>query len=249
MATIHEIAPDVYRISVFVPEYNMQFNHFLVKDHEPMLYHTGMRMMFPLLKEAVSTIIDLNKLRWVGFSHFEVDECGSLNDWLQVAPHAQAVCSEIGAMVNMGDYAIRPARGLGKADVLETGRYSYRFIPTPHLPHGWDAGVLFEEKSRTLFCSDLFHQDGNGVAITEHDILGEVRQSLRAGQSSPLPDYMPYTHKTQGMLQQLADLKPATLAIMHGSSYKGDCAKALQELDGIMKEELGPGQPVVEPVH
>jgi flavorubredoxin len=249
MTTIDEIAPDVYRIGLYVPEYNMQFNHFLVKDDEPMLYHTGMRMMFPMLKEAVSSIIDLNKLRWVGFSHFEVDECGSLNDWLEAAPHAQAVCSEIGAMVNMGDYAIRPARGLSKADVLETGRYSYRFIATPHLPHGWDAGVLFEEKSKTLFCSDLFHQDGNGIALTEHDILGEVRQSLRAGQSSPLPDYMPYTHKTKGMLQQLADLKPATLAIMHGSSYKGDCAKALQELDGIMKEELGPEQAVAESVH
>ena len=241
MTTIHEIAPDVYRIGLYVPDYDMQFNHFLIKDDEPMLYHTGMRMMFPMLKEAVSSLIELKELRWVGFSHFEVDECGSLNDWLQVAPHAQAVCSEIGAMVNMGDFAIRPAKGLSKTDVLETGRYSYRFIPTPHLPHGWDAGVLFEEKNRTLFCSDLFHQDGNGVAITDRDMLGEVRASLRVGQSSPLHDYMPYTHKTKGMLQQLADLNPATLAIMHGSSFRGDCAKALQELDGIMKEELGPG--------
>jgi flavorubredoxin len=245
MTTINEIAPDVYRIGLYVPDYNMQFNHFLIKDEEPLLYHAGMRMMFPMLKEAVSSLIDLNKLRWVGFSHFEVDECGSLNDWLEVAPHAQAVCSEIGAMVNMGDFAIRPARGLTSADKLKTGKFSYRFIPTPHLPHGWDAGVLFEEKSKTLFCSDLFHQDGNGVALTDRDILGEVRASLGAGQSSPLPDYMPYTHKTKGMLQQLADLQPATLAIMHGSSYRGDCAKALQELDGIMKDELGPGQQVV----
>lgn len=243
MTTITEIAPDVYRIGLFVPEYNMQFNHFLIKDDEPLLYHTGMRMMFPVLQEAVSSIIDINRIRWIGFSHFEVDECGALNDWLEVAPHAQAVCSEIGAMVNMGDFAIRPARGLGIADVLETGTHRYRFIPTPHLPHGWDAGVLFEENNKTLFCSDLFHQDGNGIALTDRDILGEVRTALRVGQSSPLPDYMPYTHKTQGMLQQLADLQPATLAIMHGSSYRGDCAKALQELDGIMKEELGPGQP------
>ncbi|MFT2007267.1 MBL fold metallo-hydrolase [Pontibacter sp. 13R65] len=239
MTTITEIAPDVYRISVFVPDYNMQFNHFLIKDEEPMLYHAGMRMMFPLLQEAVARLIKPEQLRWVGFSHFEVDECGALNDWLEVAPHAQAVCSEIGALVNMSDFAIRPARGLSRADVLETGRYRYRFIPTPHLPHGWDAGVLFEEKSKTLFCSDLFHQDGNGVALTEHDILGEVRASLRAGQSSPLPDYMPYTFKTKTMLAELASLQPDTLAIMHGSSFKGQCKQALLDLDNIMKEELG----------
>lgn len=239
MTTIDEISPDVYRIGLYVPEYNMQFNHFLIKDDEPMLYHAGMRMMFPMLKEAVAKVIEPSKLRWVGFSHFEVDECGALNDWLELAPHAQAVCSEIGAMVNMDDFAIRPARGLSRADVLETGKYRYRFIPTPHLPHGWDAGVLFEENSKTLFCSDLFHQDGNGMALTEHDILGEVRAALRAGQSSPLPDYMPYTHKTKGMLKELADLQPKTLAIMHGSSYRGLCAQALLDLDTIMKEELG----------
>lgn len=242
MTSINEIAPDVYRISLFVPAYNMQFNHFLIKDDAPMLYHAGMRMMFPELKEAISKLIKPEELRWVGFSHFEVDECGALNDWLQVAPQAQAVCSTIGAMVNMEDFAIRPAHGLDRNDVLETGKYRYRFIPTPHLPHGWDAGVLFEENSKTLFCSDLFHQDGNGVALTRHDILGEVRGALRAGQASPLPDYMPYTHKTKGMLEELANLKPATLAIMHGSSYNGDCAKALHELDSIMKDELGPGQ-------
>jgi flavorubredoxin len=218
MTTIDEIAPDVYRLGLFVPEYNMQFNHFLIKDDAPMLYHAGMRMMFPELKEAVVKLIRPEELRWVGFSHFEVDECGALNDWLQVAPEAQAVCGIIGAMVNMGDFAIRPAHGLANGDVLQTGKYRYRFIPTPHLPHGWDAGVLFEENGRTLFCSDLFHQDGNRVALTDRDILGEVRESLRAGQSSPLPDYMPYTHKTKGMLHELADLKPATLAIMHGSS-------------------------------
>ncbi|TXK46449.1 MBL fold metallo-hydrolase [Pontibacter qinzhouensis] len=239
MATITEIAPDVYRICLFVPEYNMQFNHFLVKDEEPMLYHAGMRLMFPLLKQAVARLIKPEQLRWVGFSHFEVDECGALNEWLQLAPQAQAVCSEIGAMVNMGDFAIRPARGLNQADVLETGKYRFRFLPTPHLPHGWDAGVLFEEKNKTLFCSDLFHQDGDGVALTDHDILGEVRASLRAGQSSPLPNYMPYTAKTKGMLTALANLQPATLAIMHGSSFRGACGQALLDLDIIMKEELG----------
>jgi flavorubredoxin len=239
MTTIDEIAPNIYRISIYVSDYNMQFNHFLIKDDEPMLYHTGMRSMFPLLKEAVTKLINPNKLRWIGFSHFEVDECGSLNDWLGTAPNAQPICSEIGAMVNMSDFAIRPAKGLSKAEVLETGAYTFRFLPTPHLPHGWDAGVLFEEQSKTLFCSDLFHQDGNSVALTEHDILGEVRAALKAGQSSPLPDYMPYTHKTNGMLMELASLKPETLAIMHGSSYRGNCSQALMDLDTIMKEELG----------
>lgn len=136
MTTINEIAPDVYRICVWVPALNMQFNHFLIKDDEPVLYHAGMRGMFPILREAVATLIDPKEIRWIGFSHFEVDECGALNEWLQVAPNAQAVCSEVGAMVNMNDFALRPARGLSKAEVLQTGKYKYRFIPTPHLPHG-----------------------------------------------------------------------------------------------------------------
>jgi flavorubredoxin len=246
MTTIDEIAPDLYRISLYVPDFDMQFNHFLIKDEEPMLYHTGMRNMFPLLKEAVAKVISPEELRWIGFSHFEVDECGSLNDWLSIAPQAQAVCSEVGAIVNMSDFAIRPARGLSRADVLQTGKYSYRFIPTPHLPHGWDAGVLFEETSKTLLCSDLFHHNGNGSPLTESDILDKVRLALRNMQQSPLSDYMPYTHKTRGMLQELADLKPGTLAIMHGSSYRGDCAQALLDLDSVMKEELGAERVVME---
>lgn len=238
MIKTHEIAPDLYRISLFVPEYNMQFNHFLILDDEPMLYHTGMRSMFPMLKEALAKVIAPEKLRWIGFSHFEVDECGAMNEWLQVAPHAQAICSEVGAMVNMGDFAIRPARGLSREDVLQTGKYSYRFVPTPHLPHGWDAGVLFEEKNRTLLCSDLFHQDGDAVAITDKDIMEEVRTSIRVGQDTPLKDYMPYSTKTASMLQELANLNPATLATMHGASYNGNCVQALSDLHTIMKEEL-----------
>lgn len=243
MTAIDEIAPDLYRISIYVPEFDMQFNHFLVKDDEPLLYHTGMRSMFPLVKEAVTKLISPEKLRWIGFSHFEVDECGSLNEWLGIAPHAQAVCSEVGAIVNMSDYALRPARGLSRADVLETGKYSYRFIPTPHLPHGWDAGVLFEEKNKTLLCSDLFHHNGNGAPLTEADILDKVRLTLRGMEQSPLNNYMPYTLKTRGMLQELADLKPGTLATMHGSSYKGNCVQALLDLNSIMKEELGAHEP------
>jgi flavorubredoxin len=204
-----------------------------------MLYHTGLRQMFPILKEAVSTLIDPKDLRWIGFSHFEVDECGALNEWLQVAPNAQAVCSEVGAVVNMSDFAIRPARGLLKSEILQTGKYKYRFIPTPHLPHGWDAGVLFEETNKVLLCSDLFHHNGNVKALTSSDILGNVRVTLNFMQNSPLHSYMPYSNQTRPLLQELADLRPKTLAIMHGSSYFGDCSKALMDLDVVMKEVLG----------
>ncbi len=242
MTTIHEIAPDLYRLSVWAPALNMQFNHFLIKDDEPMLYHTGTRMMFPDLKEAVARLIDLKKIRWIGFSHFEVDECGALNEWLQVAPKAQAVCSEVGALVNMSDFAIRPARGLSKAEVLSTGRYQYRFIPTPHLPHGWDAGVLFEETNKVLLCSDLFHHNGNVAALTTSDILGNVRDSMMAMQNTPLHSYMPYTNQTGQLLQELADLQPSTLATMHGSSFYGNCSQALKDLNVVMKEVLGGGE-------
>jgi flavorubredoxin len=239
MYQINEIAPDVYRISVFVPEIQLQFNHFLIKDDEPLLYHAGLKLMFPLLVDAVKTLIDPAQIRWIGFSHFEVDECGALNDWLQIAPNAKAVCSEVGALVNMTDYAIRPALAMKSNDVLETGKRKYRFIRTPHLPHGWDAGVMFEETDKTLLCSDLFHQNGNLVAITDKDILDAHKTSLLNYEKGPLMDYTPYNHKTKVLLFQLAELAPKTLATMHGSSFHGDCAKALQDLDGVMKEVWG----------
>ena len=239
MYKINEIAPDVYRISVLVPEIQLQFNHFLIKDDEPMLYHAGLKQMFPLLYEAVKTLIDPKLLRWICFSHFEVDECGALNEWLQVAPNAQAVCSEVGAMVNMSDFAIRPALAMKNGDVLETGKRRYRFIKTPHLPHGWDAGVMFEETDKTLLCSDLLHQSGDLPAITDKDILGIHRASLLAYQAGPLMDYSPYHDKTKAMLYGLADLEPNTLATMHGSSFFGNCKQVLQSLDKVMKEVLG----------
>ena len=141
MSTITEIAPDLYRISIYVPEADLQFNHFVVRDDEPLLYHTGMRGMFPLVREAVARIIDPSHIRWIGFSHFEVDECGALNEWLRVAPSAQAVCSVVGALVNLNDFADRAPRGMASDEVLSTGKYRFRFRATPHLPHGWDAGV------------------------------------------------------------------------------------------------------------
>ena len=163
MYKIDEIAPDLYRISVFVPEIQLQFNHFLVKDDEPLLYHAGLKLMFPLVLEAVKTLIEPNRIMWIGFSHFEVDECGALNEWLQIAPNAKPVCSEVGALVNLSDFAIRPGLPMKTNDILQTGKRKYRFIRTPHLPHGWDAGVMFEETDKTLLCSDLFHQNGDSV--------------------------------------------------------------------------------------
>ncbi len=239
MYKINEIAPDVYRISVFVPDIQLQFNHFLIKDDEPLLYHAGLKQMFPVVQEAVKSLIDPRLLRWIGFSHFEVDECGALNEWLQVAPHAQAVCSEVGAMVNMSDFAIRPALAMKSGEVLQTGRHRYRFIQTPHLPHGWDAGVLFEETDKTLLCSDLFHQNGDLPALTDKDILEAHRSSLLAYEAGPLMDYTPYNHKTKMLLYKLAALQPKTLATMHGSSFFGDCSKALTDLDEVMKEVWG----------
>ena len=239
MINVSEIAPDVYRISVYVPEMNLQFNHFLIKDDEPMLYHAGMRQMFPMLLEAVSKIISPSEIRWIGFSHFEVDECGALNEWLQVAPNAKAVCSEVGALVNMGDFAIRPAYAMAGNATLNTGKYTYRFIRTPHLPHGWDAGVLFEETNKTLLCSDLFHQNGDVADITDKDILALHKASMLEFEEGPLMEYSPYTHKTASILKSLADLNPITLATMHGSSFYGDCRQALRDLDGVMKEIWG----------
>jgi len=239
MYKINEIAPDVYRISVFVPDIQLQFNHFLIKDDEPLLYHAGLKQMFPILLEAVKTLIDPSLIRWIGFSHFEVDECGALNEWLQVAPHAQAVCSEVGSIVNMSDFALRPARPMKTGDLLETGKHKYRFIQTPHLPHGWDAGVMFEETNKTLLCSDLLHQNGDLVALTDKDILETHKSSILTFEAGPLMDYTPYNHKTKKLLHDLAALQPKTLATMHGSSYFGDCSKVLEDLDEVMKDIWG----------
>lgn len=233
---ITEIAPDLFRISLFVKEMNLQFNHFLIRDEQPMLYHAGMKQMFPMLRQAVSQLIDPTTLRWIGFSHFEVDECGALNEWLQLAPQALPVCSEVGALVNMSDFSIRPAHAMATDAILSTGKYSYRFIRTPHLPHGWDAGVLFEETNKTLLCSDLFHQNGDVTDLTDSDILSLHRKSLIEFEQGPLMGYTPYTKRTGKIIQSLADLKPATLATMHGSSFNGNCEQALLGLDSVLRE-------------
>jgi flavorubredoxin len=239
MAKINEIAPDVYRISVYVPEFDLQFNHFLVKDDEPLLFHTGYKLMFPQVRDAVATIINPSRIRWISFSHFESDECGSLNQWLEVAPSAQAVCTVVGALVSVNDFAIRPARGMADDEMLTTGKHRFRFCSTAHLPHGWDAGVLFEETNRTLLCSDLFFHLGEVEPLTESDVVGRARKALLDLQATPFAYSVPYTPQTDRILQRLAALKPKTLATMHGSSFVGDGERALLDLAVVTKEILG----------
>jgi flavorubredoxin len=238
-STVTEIAPEIYRISTFHPEFGIQFNQFLIKDDEPFLMHTGLKKMFATTFEAVASVCDPAKLRWVGFSHFESDECGALNEWLKVAPLAQPVCSVVGAVVMVNDFADRPARPLADGEVLHTGRHRLQFLSTPHVPHCWDAGLFFEEVDRTLLCSDLFFHPGNPEPLTESDVLARARESIVQNLSGPLAKDMPYTPYTDATLRRLAALKPGTLALMHGSAFQGDGAGAVLGLAEILRENLG----------
>lgn len=235
---VNEIAPDLFRLCIYVPELDMQFNHFLVRDEEPLLFHTGLKAMFPALREAVGRLIDPATLRHIAWSHFESDECGALNDWLQLAPQAQPVCTLVGKLVNVDDFSLRPAVGMTAEDVLSTGKYRYRFYRSPHIPHGWDAGVLFEETRKTLFCSDLFHHFGNVEPVTTSDLIEPTKRAMQQLQQGPLAGYMPYTRQTAGVLHSLADLKPETLAVMHGSSYIGPGDRLLIDLAEVIKQNF-----------
>ena len=241
MTTVSEIGPDLYRISTFVPDFNLQFNQFLVRDEEPLLFHTGPRAMFPTVRDAVATVLDPATVKWIGFSHLEADECGSLQEWQQLAPQSIALCSLIGKMVSIDDcMATRPAVGMKDGEVMSTGKYRFRFLHTPHVPHGWDAGMLFEETQRTLLCSDLFHQAGDVEPCTHSDLLDRCRQVLVEYQQGPLANYVPYSTLTDATLHRLAGLQPRTLAAMHGSAFVGDGARALRDLAVMFKEVLGP---------
>lgn len=239
MARVTEIAPDHYAISIYVREFNLRFNHFLIKDEEPLLFHTGMKQMFPLVRDAVARIIDPSTMRWVSFSHFEADECGALNDWLAVAPRAEPVCGLVGALVSVNDFSIRQARVLAHDDILKTGKYRVRLRQTPHVPHNWEASLLFEEVTRTLLCSDLFTHEGDVEPITESDVGDRAKQSLIEGQKGPFANAYPYTPLTESILHGLADLRPKQLALMHGSTFVGDGERALRDLAIIMREVLG----------
>jgi flavorubredoxin len=240
MSSICEVAPDIFRISTFIPEANLQFNQFLVRDEQPLLFHTGMRSLFPLVREAVGTLLDPATIRYIGFSHFEADECGSLGEWQSLARESAAVCSLVGKMVSVDDVvAARPARALGDDERFSTGRYRFRFLQTPHVPHGWDAGLLFEETHGTLLCSDLFHQNGDVEPSTSADVVGRFRHALAGYERGPFAAYMPFTPRTRRILDRLAQLRPRTLATMHGSTFIGDGAQAIRDLAVAMHEVLG----------
>jgi flavorubredoxin len=239
MSKITEIAPDVFKISIFISEVNMQFNQFLVKDEEPLLYHTGMKGLFPTVYEAIAKLIDPTAIRWIGFSHFEADECGALREWQRMALDARAVCSIVSKLVSVDDVvAERPARALDDGEVLVTGKYRFRFLQTPHVPHAWDAGHLFEENNGTLLCSDLFHQNGDAEPVTNSDIVGRFKETLVEFQKGPFANYLPYTTRTEKHLNRLAALKPGTIAPMHGSTYVGDGESAILDLAKVMKDVL-----------
>ena len=225
---LHEIAPGIYRINTPVaipggPDFN--FNQYLVADDAPLLFHTGPRRMFPLVAEAIARVLPLDKLRYVAFSHYEADECGSLNDFLAAASQAEPVCSRVAAMVSVNDVASRPARALADGEVLELGRHRLRWHDTPHVPHGWECGFMMELDTRTLLCGDLFTQGGPGTTpVTDADIL-EPSEAFRRQM-----DYYAHTPNTAATLERLAREEPRTLAVMHGSAWRGDCASLLRAL-------------------
>jgi flavorubredoxin len=239
MTTIDEVAADVFRISTYVPEADLQFGQFLVRDEETLLFETGMKALFPAVRDAVAKVIEPRALRWVAFSHFESDECGSLNEWLTLAPRAQAACSLVGAVVSVDDFALRPARQLVDGEEFTTGKRRFRFLHTPHVPHCWEAGMLFEETERTLFCTDLLQQNGERPALGGSELLGLCHQALVTYQKGPFANYLPYTRMTGPTLTRLAALEPRTLATMHGSVFRGDGAKALHDLGRVYAEVLG----------
>ena len=225
---IHEIADGIYRINtpVGLPgagQFN--FNQYLVVDDEPLLFHSGLRRMFPLVREAIAAVMPVERLRYVGLSHFEADECGALNEFLAVAPQAVPLCGQVAALVSVNDYADRAARAMADGEELSLGRHRIRWFDTPHMPHGWECGLMMDMNTRTFFCGDLFTQGGTGeVALTESDILGPS-EAFRG----PM-DYYAHAPNTGAVLERLARENPTTLACMHGSAFRGDGAKLLRDL-------------------
>jgi len=234
---IAEIAEGIYRINTPVPPSQIpggfSFNQYLIVDDEPLLFHLGLKGIFPLVKEAIATVMPVEKLRHLAFSHFESDECGALNDWLQVAPQAQAICSRVAATVSVADFAIRVPRGLKNGEVLSLGKHSLTWIDAPHLPHAWDCGFMMEAQTQTLLCGDLFTQGGTGEkALVTTDIL-DSSEAFRKKM-----DYYSHTRNLTQLMKPLIDAKPSTLACMHGSAWRGDGAELLTSLqDSLQNEE------------
>lgn len=243
MTTISEIAPDVYSICTYVEQGDLQFRQFLILGDEPVLYHTGIRRTFERVRDAVAGVTDPASLRWIAFSHFEADECGALNYWLQEARDAKAACSLNGALVSVGDYAFGKVRGLADGALLTSGAHRLRFVATPHLPHGWDAGHLYDETTGVLFCSDLLHQTGDVAATTAESRVAAMRAMLEGSRGTPLDWYIPWTPQTRARLERLAALEPRVCATMHGSAYVGDGAAELRALAAMLEEVYGASAP------
>ena len=230
---VHEIADGIYRINtpVTLPGGvgHFSFNQYLVLDDAPMLFHAGLRQLFPVVREAVAALMPVENLAHVGFSHFEADECGALNSWLAAAPRAVPVCSQVAALVSVNDFADRAPRALSDGEELSLGRHRMRWFDTPHMPHGWDCGLIMDMSTRTFFCGDLFTQGGAGeMALTESDIFGPS-EAFRA----PM-DYYAHAPQTGTILERLAREAPTTLACMHGSAWRGDGAQLLRQLSAAL---------------
>jgi flavorubredoxin len=234
--TVTEIGDRIYRLSTFVPEVappaGFVFNQFLIDADEPVLFHCGGRRFFPSVSAAVEKVMPVARLRWIGFGHVESDECGSMNLWLAAAPQAEIIHGLTACNVSLQDLADRPPRALADGESVDIGTRRIRYIDTPHVPHGWEAGVLFEEMTRTLLCGDLFTHTGNGAALVEADIVGPAIAAEDIFHATAV------TPMTGPSIRKLADLKPNTLAVMHGSSYRGDCATALRALAAYYEKSL-----------
>jgi flavorubredoxin len=222
--TTTEIADGIHRISTFVPDANLPFNQYLVVADEPLLFHTGGRGLFPSVSDAVSRVIPVDSLRWITFGHVESDECGSMNQWLAAAPQAQVAQGATGVLVSLNDLADRPPRILADGEVLDLGGKRVRWIDTPHVPHAWEAGLIFEETTSTLFTGDLFTATGECPATTDTDILGPAIAGEEIFHATSLG---PMTAPT---IRRLAGLDASTLALMHGPAYTGDGGAALRGL-------------------
>lgn len=224
---VDEITDGIYRLSTCVPEIapgGFTFNQFVVKADEPLLFHCGPRQMFPLVSEAAARVVPLDQFRWITFGHVESDECGSMNDWLAVAPKAQVAHGVIGCLVSLNDMADRPPRALEDGEVMDLGGKRVRHIDTPHVPHNWEARVLYEQTTNTLLSGDIGTAAGDGAPVTENDIIGPAMETEDLFLASSLTTALAPT------IRRLADLRPSTLAIMHGSSFSGDGAGVLNGL-------------------
>jgi flavorubredoxin len=224
---VNEIADGISRLSTNIPEVapgGFTFNQFVVKADEPLLFHCGPRQMFPLVSEAAARIVPLDQFRWITFGHIESDECGSMNEWLAVAPRAEIAHGVIGCLVSINDMADRPPRQLADGEVIDLGGKRVRHFDTPHVPHNWEARVLHEETTNTLLAGDIGTQTGDGPAVTEGDIVGPAIEAEELFLASSLTPALAPT------IRNLAELQPATMAIMHGSTFSGDCAATLRAL-------------------